>query len=40
MGEHRKIKDSRLENIPWGHKWGFKDTEFFLHDDRSVELRG
>jgi alkyldihydroxyacetonephosphate synthase len=40
MGEHRKIKDSRLENIPWGHKWGFKDTEFFIHDDRSVELRG
>jgi len=40
MGEHRKIKDSRLEHIPWGHKWGFNDTEFFFHEDNSVELRG
>lgn len=40
MGEHRKIKNENLQNIPWGHKWGFKDTEFFLHDDHSVELRG
>ncbi len=40
MGEHRKIKDSRLQNIPWGHKWGFNDTEFIIHEDRSVELRG
>lgn len=40
MGEHRKIKDSRLTNIPWGHKWGFQDTEFFFHEDKSVELRG
>lgn len=40
MGEHRKIKSDKLKNIPWGHKWGFNDTEFFFHDDKSVELRG
>ena len=41
MGAHRKIKDSRLKNIPWGHKWGFNDTEFFIHpEDKTVELKG
>jgi alkyldihydroxyacetonephosphate synthase len=25
---------------PWGHKWGFADTEFIVHGDRSVELKG
>ncbi|MEN8447064.1 MAG: FAD-binding protein, partial [Cyanobacteria bacterium J06555_13] len=24
----------------WPHKWGFSDTQFIVHDDRSVELTG
>ncbi|MEA1881784.1 MAG: FAD-binding oxidoreductase [Candidatus Marinimicrobia bacterium] len=24
----------------WGHKWGYKDTEFILNDDRTVTMTG
>jgi alkyldihydroxyacetonephosphate synthase len=31
---------SALDNTIWGHKWGFADTQFRIHNDRSVELTG
>lgn len=27
-------------NKRWFHKWGYADTEFIVHDDRSVEMTG
>ncbi len=32
--------NTSLDNIPWGHKWGFADTEFVVHEDGGVELTG
>jgi alkyldihydroxyacetonephosphate synthase len=30
----------QLDDTPWGHKWGFKDTRFILQPDRSVTVTG
>jgi len=35
-----KKHEKKLKNIPWEHKWGFKDTEFIRHPDGAVELKG
>ncbi|UCF38994.1 MAG: FAD-binding oxidoreductase [Acidobacteriota bacterium] len=40
MAENRSKHPAQLDSTPWGHKWGFADTEFVIHDDRSVELTG
>jgi alkyldihydroxyacetonephosphate synthase len=31
---------AQLDNTPWGHRWGFADTEFVVHSDGAVELTG
>ena len=33
-------RDEQLDDTPWGHKWGFKDTRFILQPDRSVRVTG
>ena len=40
MAEKASKKREKLNNIPWEHKWGFKDTEFVRHPDGAVELKG
>jgi alkyldihydroxyacetonephosphate synthase len=32
--------NGELDDTPWGHKWGFKDTRFILQPDRSVTVTG
>jgi alkyldihydroxyacetonephosphate synthase len=32
--------NEQLDDTPWGHKWGFKDTRFILQPDRSVTVTG
>jgi len=32
--------NTSLDNTPWGHKWGFSDTEFVVREDGAVELTG
>jgi len=38
MAENKKAE--ALDNTPWGHRWGFADTQFVLNDDGSVEMTG
>jgi alkyldihydroxyacetonephosphate synthase len=33
-------RNEQLDDTPWGHKWGFKDTRFILQPDRSVTVTG
>jgi alkyldihydroxyacetonephosphate synthase len=40
MPDKTSLKPADLDNTPWGHKWGFADTEFVVHEDRTVELTG
>ena len=40
MPDKTSLKPADLDNTPWGHKWGFADTEFLVHEDRTVELTG
>ncbi|MFZ0427474.1 MAG: FAD-binding oxidoreductase [Acidobacteriota bacterium] len=40
MSEQPDQSAPKLDPTPWGHKWGFADTEFVVHDDRTVELIG
>ena len=36
----KKVKFFAVNSINWGHKWGFRDSEFVLNKDRSVSMRG
>ena len=29
-----------INNVTWGHKWGYKDSKFVLNKDRSVRMLG
>jgi alkyldihydroxyacetonephosphate synthase len=40
MTEPSVESTSELDPTPWGHKWGFADTEFIVHEDGAVELTG
>jgi alkyldihydroxyacetonephosphate synthase len=40
MPDKPSVKPSALDNTAWGHKWGFADTQFIVHDDGAVELTG
>jgi len=40
MSEDRQKRPEELDGTTWGHKWGYKDTEFVFNDDRSVTLKG
>ncbi|MEJ2079578.1 MAG: FAD-binding oxidoreductase [Acidobacteriota bacterium] len=40
MSESSVESASELDPTAWGHKWGFADTEFVVHDDGAVELTG
>ena len=40
MAEHRTATIAQPDNTPWGHKWGFADTQFIVHSDGAVELTG
>jgi alkyldihydroxyacetonephosphate synthase len=40
MPDKPSVKRSDLDNTPWGHKWGYADTEFIVHEDGAVELTG
>src|SRR5512138_2040977 len=40
MPDKTSLKPAELDNTPWDHKWGFADTEFVVHEDRTVELTG
>ncbi len=33
-------RSGQLDDTPWGHKWGFKDTRFVLQPDRTVTVTG
>ncbi|RPI24651.1 MAG: FAD-binding oxidoreductase, partial [Acidobacteria bacterium] len=40
MPDKSALKPAVPDNTPWDHKWGFADTEFVVHEDRTVELTG
>lgn len=40
MAEKGTKPSSALDNTIWGHKWGFADTTFVVHEDGAVELTG
>jgi len=40
MAEKGTKPASALDGTIWGHKWGFADTQFLIHEDGSVELTG
>ncbi|HXK58831.1 MAG TPA: FAD-binding oxidoreductase [Acidobacteriota bacterium] len=40
MPDNSPLTPVGLDNTPWDHKWGFADTEFIVHEDRTVELTG
>ncbi len=40
MSDRVQEPASELDPTPWGHRWGFRDTEFVVHEDGSVELTG
>ncbi|NQV29926.1 MAG: FAD-binding oxidoreductase [Candidatus Marinimicrobia bacterium] len=35
-----KEKFFAINSTNWGHKWGYKDSEFILNEDRSVSMTG
>ena len=37
---NEKEKFYAKNNINWGHRWGYKDSEFVLNQDRSVSMTG
>ena len=40
MAENREAMSANGDNQPWGHRWGFADTQFLINDDGSVTLTG
>ena len=40
MSENKKEKLFGVNDLLWGHKWGFKDSSFKINDDRSVTFTG
>ncbi|HRV08312.1 MAG TPA: FAD-binding oxidoreductase [Acidobacteriota bacterium] len=40
MAERKATEYQELDNTVWDHKWGFADTQFIVHNDRTVELTG
>lgn len=38
--EKESTKMEKQDSKIWGHRWGFADTRFAIHDDRSVSLSG
>lgn len=40
MPDRRASGQQGLDQTVWDHKWGFADTQFIVHEDRSVELTG
>lgn len=40
MAEKGTKPASALDNAIWGHKWGFADTSFRIHQDGAVEMIG
>ncbi|GAB4229830.1 MAG: FAD-binding oxidoreductase [Acidobacteriota bacterium] len=40
MPDRRASGRQALDQTVWDHKWGFADTQFIVHEDRSVELTG
>ena len=37
---NEKEKFYAKNNMNWGHRWGYKDSEFVLNQDRSVSMTG
>lgn len=40
MSDHRTTGSKTTDQRTWGHRWGFADTQFIVHDDGAVELTG
>ena len=40
MSKNKKEKFFGVNDLLWGHKWGFKDSSFKINDDRSVTFTG
>ena len=36
----KKNKFFGINDKNWGHKWGYKDSSFLVHDDKSVTFSG
>ena len=40
MSENKDTKFFGVNDSLWGHKWGFKDSQFIINDDGSVTFTG
>ncbi|MDZ7703791.1 MAG: FAD-binding oxidoreductase [Trueperaceae bacterium] len=40
MADKTLDRSSPDNDVRWDHRWGYTDTRFIVHDDRSIELTG
>lgn len=40
MADKTLDRTTASDDVRWDHRWGYTDTRFVVHDDRSIELTG
>ncbi len=40
MADKTLDKGGGLDDTPWGHRWGYRDTHFIINPDRTVRVTG